>query len=297
MEVPILKLGPYLMASIQSALRDAERFSLAGDRLSIFTGGREEPLRFGAMEASRAPAAEAISRAPPSTISSLNGIWTIVGHHSPGVSATSEAQARARNGESIRLTERVATSSGSSCREPRYATRQVSADAWLASSFQLPPGSLPPLALNQRLASCYSENAPFWTGDKSLDGFGGTADWDAQTGFHEGKSVNADGFSGSANAWVHGHDQGFEDGLDADVEWSQSGSGSAWVSHTGAGSGTTGQAALDEGMRAVLIDNHPVYARDIRRRFGLPGSGVREATSRLASALDELGEALSCESR
>ena len=129
-----------------AALRDAERLERAGDSLLVHPGDQAEPLRFVATEVSRAPAAESISRSPPSTTSSLNGIWTIVGHHAPGVSALGEEQARARYGESIRLTERVATSSGNSCGEPRYATRQVSADAYLASGFQLPAGSLPPLA-------------------------------------------------------------------------------------------------------------------------------------------------------
>jgi site-specific DNA-methyltransferase (adenine-specific) len=37
-----------------------------------------------------------------------------------------------------------------------------------------------------------------------------------------------------------------------------------------AGSGTTGQAALDEGFRAVLIEREAEYIDDIRRRFGMP---------------------------
>ena len=37
-----------------------------------------------------------------------------------------------------------------------------------------------------------------------------------------------------------------------------------------AGTGTTGQAALNEGMRCVLMEAEPEYARDIRRRFNLP---------------------------
>ena len=37
-----------------------------------------------------------------------------------------------------------------------------------------------------------------------------------------------------------------------------------------AGTGTTGQAALDEGMQCVLLEAELEYARDIRRRFSLP---------------------------
>lgn len=42
-----------------------------------------------------------------------------------------------------------------------------------------------------------------------------------------------------------------------------------------AGSGTTGQAALNEGRRAVLIEMEYEYATDIRRRFGLSSSLFR----------------------
>lgn len=36
-----------------------------------------------------------------------------------------------------------------------------------------------------------------------------------------------------------------------------------------AGTGTTGQAALDEGLRVTLIEREDEYAADIRRRLGL----------------------------
>lgn len=39
-----------------------------------------------------------------------------------------------------------------------------------------------------------------------------------------------------------------------------------------AGSGTTGQAAVEEGFRAVLIEREAEYIADIRRRLGLPAS-------------------------
>ena len=54
-------------------------------------------------------------------------------------------EARARYGETLRLTENAAISSGQDCREPRYATRSVPPEQYLASEFKLPPGSLRPL--------------------------------------------------------------------------------------------------------------------------------------------------------
>ncbi len=36
-----------------------------------------------------------------------------------------------------------------------------------------------------------------------------------------------------------------------------------------AGSGTTGQAAVEEGFRAILVEREAEYVADIRRRLGL----------------------------
>lgn len=43
-----------------------------------------------------------------------------------------------------------------------------------------------------------------------------------------------------------------------------------------AGSGTTGQAAIEEGMRAVLIEREDKYAEDIRRRFAGSAAGAAD---------------------
>jgi DNA modification methylase len=41
-----------------------------------------------------------------------------------------------------------------------------------------------------------------------------------------------------------------------------------------AGSGTTGKAACDEGFHSILIEQHPVYAKDIRRRFAISDESI-----------------------
>ena len=134
-----------------AALRDAGRYEADGDSLRIFAANRTEPLRFASMEPSTPRAAAQIERAAASTVSALNGVWTVVGYHIPGAAAMTEDQARARVGQSLRLTERSAVSSGSSCREPRYATRQVATEGYLADEFKLAPSSVPPLAARGQL--------------------------------------------------------------------------------------------------------------------------------------------------
>ncbi len=133
-----------------SALRESVRFEANAEVLTIHSAGREEPLRFVPAPATTAPA-QGIRSSPAATTSSLTGIWTIVGHHVPGVSAMNSGQARARYGETLRLTEQAAVSPGDRCAEPRYATRQVPATVFLAEQFRLAPGSLAPLAARNQL--------------------------------------------------------------------------------------------------------------------------------------------------
>src|SRR5688572_32453769 len=73
-----------------AALRDAVRFEASAEALRIFSAGREAPLRFVAGPAPAAPPAQGIRPAPAAATSSLLGIWTVVGHHSPGVSAMND---------------------------------------------------------------------------------------------------------------------------------------------------------------------------------------------------------------
>ena len=147
-----------------AALRDAERFETDGQSLRIFAAGRTEPFRFVATQAPAARAANQISRAPAAATPALTGIWTVVAHHSPGISALSDDQARARYGESVRLTASAAISSGNRCSEPGYGARSVPAESFLASEFKLSSGSLKPFAgRNQiRLMEVSCSGAP-WT--------------------------------------------------------------------------------------------------------------------------------------
>ena len=125
-----------------AALRSAERFETDGQVLRIFAAGQAEPLRFVASQAPAAPAANQISRTSATATPTLTGIWTVVGHHSPGSSALSDEQAQARYGETLRLTATAAVSPGNRCGDPLYTAQTVPADAFLASEYKLVPGSL-----------------------------------------------------------------------------------------------------------------------------------------------------------
>lgn len=91
--------------------------------------------------------------APPSTAASsdLTGIWTVIGHYMPGITAMNDADATARNGQTVRLTAAQAISPDAHCDQPTYATRTVARDSFLAGEFHLPPGSLAPLTHLERL--------------------------------------------------------------------------------------------------------------------------------------------------
>ncbi|MGH8249775.1 MAG: META domain-containing protein [Steroidobacteraceae bacterium] len=132
-----------------AALQDAERFETDGETLSIYAEGRDEPLRFVASETSALPPqqiSKAALAAPASAVPALTGIWTVVAHHMPGTSAMSDDEARARYGQTLRLTTSAATSPVGRCGAPSYATSRVQGDAWLASEYKLPAGSVEPLA-------------------------------------------------------------------------------------------------------------------------------------------------------
>ncbi len=128
------------------ALRNAVRYEANADSLRVFSAGREEPLTFSAGPAAAAAPAQGIRPAPAAATSSLLGIWTVVGHHSPGVGAMSDEQAKAQYGKSLRLTPGAAVASGSRCSEPAYVPNRVVPDDFLANKYRLAPGALQPLA-------------------------------------------------------------------------------------------------------------------------------------------------------
>ncbi|MEX2151319.1 MAG: META domain-containing protein [Steroidobacteraceae bacterium] len=134
-----------------AALHDAERFELEGEALRIYVAGQPEPLRFSVTQAMAERPAQSIERVAAAEAPAQTGIWTVVGHHLPGTSALNDDQARARYGETVRLAANAATSSGQRCDEPRYATRRVPTSSYLASEYQLPPGSLEALAASPQI--------------------------------------------------------------------------------------------------------------------------------------------------
>ena len=63
-------------------------------------------------------------------------------HFMPGVSAMNEDTAKAHYGQTLQLTETTATSSAEHCATPKYPTRDVPTEEFLATEFNLPPESL-----------------------------------------------------------------------------------------------------------------------------------------------------------
>jgi hypothetical protein len=72
----------------------------------------------------------------------LEGVWTIVGHHAPGVAGMSEMDAEDWRGQMIRLTPTGAVSAGTRCEAPGYAPRLVPRDSFLAAEYKLPADAL-----------------------------------------------------------------------------------------------------------------------------------------------------------
>ena len=118
-----------------------------------------------------APAAspEAPAAAPAEEAFDPIGTWTVVAHFMPGVSAMNDDAAKAHYGQTLQLTETTATSSAEHCAAPKYPTRDVPTEAFLASEFNLPPENLKPLEGRDQLTiveiSC--DGAP-WTAFGSL---------------------------------------------------------------------------------------------------------------------------------
>jgi heat shock protein HslJ/uncharacterized membrane protein len=134
-----------------AALRDAVRFESNGESLRIHSAGREAPLVFTAAPEGAAAPAQGIQAAPVTEAPSLMGIWTVVGHSTPGVGAMSDEQAKAIRGQGLRLLRNAAVSGGERCDAPRYAARTEPAEEFLAAEYQLAPGSLAPVARRSRI--------------------------------------------------------------------------------------------------------------------------------------------------
>lgn len=138
----------------------------------------------GCGEADEAPPVDQAGEPPsaPATVEAdpaRTGIWTVVAHHIPGISAMSEADAGAWHGRTLRLAASQALSPGSHCDDPTYTTRTEARDGYLGGEFRLPPGALEPLASREDLTlfevSCGGGNRGEGTG-------GGGARWAAMGG-------------------------------------------------------------------------------------------------------------------
>ena len=128
--------------SYLAALRDAVRFEADTESLRVYSAGREQPLRFVAAPAPVATAASGIQSSPAAETPTMTGIWTVVGHSIPGTAAMNDEQAKARYGQSLRLTRATAASDGQRCDAPRYAARIEPTEEFLAGEYKLAPGSL-----------------------------------------------------------------------------------------------------------------------------------------------------------
>ena len=134
-----------------AALREAVRYEADAQSLRIYAAGRDAPLRFAAAPATAPAPAQGIQPAAAAEAPSLMGIWTVVGHTMPGVAARSEEQARARVGQSLRLTRGVAASDGRRCESPQYAGRTERTQEFLGSEYRIEPDSLKPIGGRQQL--------------------------------------------------------------------------------------------------------------------------------------------------
>lgn len=90
--------------------------------------------------------ADAAGDLPP-----LAGIWTVVGHHLPGISAMDDAQARRWYGRTLRLESGEAVFAEARCDAPGYEQSSV-ARAELLAGYRLGPDALAPLAAVARPA-------------------------------------------------------------------------------------------------------------------------------------------------
>ncbi len=110
----------------------------------------------GCRKPEEAPASDRARDAPAAdssvtSASDMTGIWTVVGHRIPGISAMSDVEAAAWQGQTVRLTAAQALTVENHCDEPTYATRTVEGSSFLGSEFKLPPGSLTALDSLERL--------------------------------------------------------------------------------------------------------------------------------------------------
>jgi hypothetical protein len=81
----------------------------------------------------------------------LEGVWTVVGHHAPGVAGISEVDAEDWRGQTVRLTTARAVSGGSRCDAPRYARHLVARDSFLTAEYKVASDALRRAGLPERV--------------------------------------------------------------------------------------------------------------------------------------------------
>ena len=103
-----------------------------------------------------APVAERSAAPPPASppaaaVPELAGVWTVVGHRMPGISAMTDSEAKEWHGRTLRLDVAQAVVEDNHCDRPTYATREVARDSLLGGEFNLTRGNLPALDSLERL--------------------------------------------------------------------------------------------------------------------------------------------------
>ena len=81
----------------------------------------------------------------------LEGVWTVVGHHTPGVSALTGEDAEDWRGQTLRLMPSRAATQRARCDAPRYAPRLVARDSFLAAEYKLEGDALRRAGLPERV--------------------------------------------------------------------------------------------------------------------------------------------------
>ena len=81
----------------------------------------------------------------------LEGVWTVVGHHAPGVAGMSQLDAEDWQGQTVRLTPVRAVSGGARCDAPQYARHLLARDSFLAAEYKLPADALRRAGLPERM--------------------------------------------------------------------------------------------------------------------------------------------------
>lgn len=110
-------------------LQAAERYDFDGATLRLYSKGIAAPLRFSRQSTS-------------TSLRDPTGVWTIVGHREPGVSAMSAAQADAFKGKALQFGIAEAIAGSDTCVAPSYQRRTVPADSLLTTGYRIGPAAL-----------------------------------------------------------------------------------------------------------------------------------------------------------